>query len=205
MPPCVPFEKAPNSLEQRVPLQTTPRSIGMLRLSEIWKEKMFALWKVKGRWGNRKVIQSLDDVIIGNKARIKRGIRLSLEENTRHKPSHLLKALVKAGMLKTSIRHMTFHRAIELFPPTELWTWHFTETIWWNQSSPQRGSNFAKAKRTIDLWTDYFVKKDSRDLLFVFSFIYRSEKIIIWHIYSLYDKKSVANTCWKRLVKLRYK
>ena len=39
---------------------------------EIWKEVMFALRKVKGRRGNRKVIQSLDDILLGDKERIKR-------------------------------------------------------------------------------------------------------------------------------------
>ena len=37
---------------------------------EIWKEVMFALRKVKGRRGNRKVIQSLDDILLGDKERI---------------------------------------------------------------------------------------------------------------------------------------
>ena len=49
---------------------------------EIWKEVMFALRKVKGRRGNRKVIQSLDDILLGDKERIKLGILLFLEENT---------------------------------------------------------------------------------------------------------------------------
>ena len=48
---------------------------------EIWKEVMFALRKVKGRRGNRKVIQSLDDILLGDKERIKQGILLFLEEN----------------------------------------------------------------------------------------------------------------------------
>lgn len=50
--------------------------------SEIWKEVMFALRKVKGKRGNRKVTQSLDDVLMGDKEHTKQGIRLFLEENT---------------------------------------------------------------------------------------------------------------------------
>ena len=39
---------------------------------DIWKEVMFALRKVKGKRGNRKIIQSLDDILIGDKERIKK-------------------------------------------------------------------------------------------------------------------------------------
>ena len=46
---------------------------------EVWKEVMFALRKVKGRRGNKKVIQSLDDILLGDKERIKQGILLFLE------------------------------------------------------------------------------------------------------------------------------
>ena len=68
---------------------------------EIWKEVMFVLRKVKGRRGNRKVIQSLDDILTGDKERIKQGIRLFLEENTEDiSLAYLLKALTKAGIVK---------------------------------------------------------------------------------------------------------
>ena len=83
---------------------------------EIWKEVMFALRKAKGRRGNKKVMQSLDDILVGDKERIKQGIRSFLEENTEDiSLAYLLKSLVKAGRIKASIRYMTFHRAIEQF------------------------------------------------------------------------------------------
>lgn len=98
---------------------------------EIWKEVMFALRKVKGRRGNRKVVQSLDDILTGDKVHIKQGIRLFLEENTEDiSLAYLLKALVKAGMVKASIRYMTFHRAHRAVLPTTLRTRYTTETIW---------------------------------------------------------------------------
>lgn len=50
---------------------------------EIWKEVMFALRKVKGRRGNRKVVQSLDDILTGDKVHIKQGIRLFLKRTLR--------------------------------------------------------------------------------------------------------------------------
>ena len=130
---------------------------------EIWKEVMFALRKVKGRRGNKKVMQSLDDILVGDKERIKQGIRSFLEENTEDiSLAYLLKALVKAGRMKASIRYMTFHRAVEQFSQQ-----HYGHDIPQKRYGeikdmvldlPQRGNSFIKAKRTIDRWTDYFIK-----------------------------------------------
>ena len=129
---------------------------------EIWKEVMFALRKVKGRRGNRKVIQSLDDILVGDKERIKQGIRLFLKENTEDiSLAYLLKSLVKSGKIKASTRYMTFHRAIEQF--SQLHYGHdipqkrYGEIKELTLNSPQRGSSYTKAKRIIDRWTDYFI------------------------------------------------
>ena len=130
---------------------------------EIWKEVMFALRKVKGKRGNKKVIQSLDDILVGDKERIKQGICSFLEENTEDiSLAYLLKSLVKAGRIKASIRYMTFHRAIEQF-----YQRHYGHDIPQKRygeikditlTSPQRGNSYIKAKRIIDRWTDYFIK-----------------------------------------------
>lgn len=130
---------------------------------EIWKEVMFALRKVKGKRGNKKVMQSLDDILVGDKERIKQGIRSFLEENTEDiSLAYLLKSLVKAGRIKASIKYMTFHRAIEQF-----YQRHYGHDIPQKRygeikditlTSPQRGSSYIKAKRIIDRWTDYFIK-----------------------------------------------
>lgn len=130
---------------------------------EIWKEVMFALRKAKGRRGNKKVMQSLDDILVGDKERIKQGIRSFLEENTEDiRLAYLLKSLVKAGRIKASIRYMTFHRAIEQF-----YQRHYGHDIPQKRygeirditlTSPQRGNSYIKAKRIIDRWTDYFIK-----------------------------------------------
>lgn len=129
---------------------------------EIWKEVMFALRKVEGRRGNRKVIQSLDDILVGDKERIKQGIRLFLKENTEDiSLAYLLKSLVKSGKIKASTRYMTFHRAIEQF--SQLHYGHdipqkrYGEIKELTLNSPQRGSSYTKAKRIIDRWTDYFI------------------------------------------------
>ena len=131
--------------------------------SEIWKEVMFTLRKVKGKRGNRKVIQSLDDVLMGDKEHTKQGIRLFLEENTEDiSLAYLLKALVKAGRIKASIRYMTFHRAIEQFSQRhyghDIPQKRYGEIKELTLNSPQRGSSYTKAKRIIDRWTDYFIK-----------------------------------------------
>ena len=130
---------------------------------EIWKEVMFALRKAKGRRGNKKVMQSLDDILVGDKERIKQGICSFLEENTEDiSLAYLLKSLVKAGRIKASIRYMTFHRAIEQF-----YQRHYGHDIPQKRygeirditlTSPQRGNSYIKAKRIIDRWTDYFIK-----------------------------------------------
>ena len=129
---------------------------------EIWKEVMFALRKVKGRRGNRKVIQSLDDILLGDKERIKQGIRLFLEENTEDLSlAYLLKSLVKSGKIKASTRYMTFHRAIEQFSQRhyghDIPQKRYGEIKELTLNSPQRGSSYTKAKRIIDRWTDYFI------------------------------------------------
>ena len=128
---------------------------------EIWKEVMFALRKVKGRRGNRKVIQSLDDILLGDKERIKQGIRLFLEENTEDiSLAYLLKSLVKSGKIKASTRYMTFHRAIEQFSQRhyghDIPQKRYGEIKELTLNSPQRGNSYTKAKRMIDRWTDYF-------------------------------------------------
>ena len=120
---------------------------------EIWKEVMFALRKVKGRRGNKKVIQSLDDILVGDKERIKQGICLFLEENTEDiSLAYLLKSLVKAGRIKASTKYMAFHRAIEQFSQR-----HYGHDIPQKRYGeikdmvldlPQRGNSFVKAKRS---------------------------------------------------------
>ncbi|RGW96007.1 hypothetical protein DWV41_12220 [Bacteroides stercoris] len=130
---------------------------------EIWKEVMFALRKAKGRRGNKKVIQSLDDILVGDKERIKQGICSFLEENTEDiSLAYLLKSLVKAGRIKASIRYMTFHRAIEQFYQRhyghDIPQKRYSEIKDRTLTSPQRGNSYIKAKRIIDRWTDYFIK-----------------------------------------------
>ena len=129
---------------------------------EFWKEVMFALRKVKGRRGNRKVIQSLDDILLGDKERIKQGIRLFLEENTEDiSLAYLLKSLVKSGKIKASSRYMTFHRAIEQFSQRhyghDIPQKRYGEIKELTLNSPQRGNSYTKAKRMIDQWTDFFI------------------------------------------------
>ena len=104
-----------------------------------------------------------DDILVGDKERIKQGIRSFLEENTEDiSLAYLLKSLVKAGRIKASIRYMTFHRAIEQF-----YQRHYGHDIPQKRygeirditlTSPQRGNSYIKAKRIIDRWTDYFIK-----------------------------------------------
>ena len=129
---------------------------------EIWKEVMFALRKVKGRRGNRKVIQSLDDILLGDKGGIKQGILLFLEENTEDiSLAYLLKSLIKSGKIKASTRYMTFHRAIEQFSQRhyghDIPQKRYGEIKELTLNGSQMGNSYTKAKRIIDRWTDYFI------------------------------------------------
>lgn len=129
---------------------------------EIWKEVMFALRKVKGRRGNRKVIQSLDDILLDDKERIKQGILLFLEENTEDiSLAYLLKSLVKSGKIKASTRYMTFHRAIEQFSQRhyghDIPQKRYGEIKELTLNGSQMGNSYTKAKRIIDRWTNYFI------------------------------------------------
>lgn len=128
---------------------------------EIWKGVMFALRKIKGKRGNKKVIQSLDDILVGDKEHIKQGIRLFLKENTEDiSLAYLLKSLVKSDKIKASTRYMTFHRAIEQFSQRhcghDIPQKRYGEIKELTLNSPQRGNSYTKAKRMIDRWTDYF-------------------------------------------------
>ncbi len=129
---------------------------------EIWKEVMFALRKIKGKRGNKKVIQSLDDILVGDKERLKQGIRLFLEENTEDiSLAYLLKSLVKSGKIKASTRYMTYHRAIEQFSQRhyghDIPQKRYGEIKELTLNGPQMGNSYTKAKRIIDRWTDYFI------------------------------------------------
>ena len=130
--------------------------------SEIWKEVMFALRKVKCRRGNKKVMQSLDDILVGDKERIKQGIRSFLEENVEDiSLAYLLKSLLQAGRIKASTKYMTFHRAIEQFSQRhyghDIPQKRYGEIKELTLNSPQRGNSYTKAKRIIDRWTDFFI------------------------------------------------
>ena len=129
---------------------------------EIWKEVMFALRKIKGKRGNKKVIQSLDDILVGDKERIKQGVRLFLEENTEDiSLAYLLRSLVKSGKIKASTKYMTFHRAIEQFSQRhyghDIPQKRYGEIKELTLNGPQMGNSYTKAKRIIDRWTDYFI------------------------------------------------
>ena len=108
------------------------------------------------------MIQSLDDILVGDKERIKQGIHLFIEENTEDiSLAYLLKALIKADRIKASTRYMTFHRAIEQFSQRyyghDIPQKRYGEIKELTLNSPQRGSSYTKAKRIIDRWTDYFI------------------------------------------------
>ncbi|MBP1539551.1 MAG: hypothetical protein ILA29_04265 [Prevotella sp.] len=83
---------------------------------EIWKDVLFVLHKTKGKRGKKKVVRTLDEILIGDVTDHKKKIRQFLEENEDDIClAYLLLALVQTGKVKDTIPYMTFHRAMEHF------------------------------------------------------------------------------------------
>ena len=107
-------------------------------------------------------MQSLDDILIGDKERIKQGICLFLEENTEHNsPAPLLTSSPKARRIKASTKHMAFHRAIEQSSQR-----HYGHDIPQKRYGeikdmvldlPQRGNSFGFAYRIIVRGSFFFI------------------------------------------------
>lgn len=129
---------------------------------DIWKEIVCVLHNIKAKRGYRKTIKPIDDILIGNKENIKQGIHLFLHENQEDIClAYLLRALVKAGKTKPSVKYMTFHRAIESFARCtfghDVPQKRYGEIKEMSLSGQQQGNSYKRAKQLIDHWTEYFM------------------------------------------------
>ncbi len=83
---------------------------------EIWKTIMCALRSANTNQGNKKVVQSLEEILIGNQEELIKHIKQFLTEHPDSiSLAYLLRSLQEANRIKPGIRYMTFHRAIEHF------------------------------------------------------------------------------------------
>lgn len=128
---------------------------------EIWKDISCVLHNVGTKRKNKKVVVTIDEIIIGSKSKIKRGIKTFLNDNEDDIClAYLLKSLINSERIKPSVKYMTFHRAIEQLIGRnyghDVPQKRYGEIRNMNLSDPQRGTSYQKAKRLIDLWTMYF-------------------------------------------------
>ena len=129
--------------------------------ADIWKEIAFLLRSMKGRRGNKKQVMTIDDLIAGNKAKVKQCIIEYLETNTEDiSLAYLFVVLIKTGHIKPSIKYMTFHRAIEQL--VQRYYGHdvpqkrYGEMKEFNFKCPMQSVSYKKAKKIMDRWTIYF-------------------------------------------------
>lgn len=128
---------------------------------EVWKDISCVLHNVRTKRKNKKAIVAIDEIIIGNKKKIKHGIKTFLNDNKNDIClAYLLKSLINSEIIKPSVKYMTFHRAIEQFIGRtyghDVPQKRYGEIKSMNLSGPQRGTSYQKAKRIIDQWTMYF-------------------------------------------------
>ena len=129
--------------------------------ADIWKEVAFLLRKMKGRRGNKKQVMSIDDLIVRNKAEVKQCIMEFLEANTEDiSLAYLLVVLIKTKHIKSSVKYMTFHRAIEQLTQRhygyDVPQKRYGEMKEFNFKCPMQSASYKKAKKIIDRWTICF-------------------------------------------------
>ena len=153
---------AGRSIEMGVETKVSWEKISEGCSPDIWKEIVCVLHNIKAKQGNRKTIKPIDDILTGDKENIKQGIHIFLHDNQEDIClAYLLRALVKAGKTKPSVKYMTFHRAIESFARRtfghDVPQKRYGEIKEMSLTGQQRGKSYKKAKQLIDYWTEYFM------------------------------------------------
>lgn len=129
----------------------------------IWKEIMYALRSANTNQGNKKVVQSLEEILIGNHEELFKHIRQFLIEYPDSiSLAYLLRSLQEANRIKPGIRYMTFHRAIEHFTQQkyghDIPQKRFGEMKGMSLLGKQHGASYIKAKYILERWTPIFAK-----------------------------------------------
>ncbi len=132
---------------------------------DCWKEIMLALRDSHTHGGQQKDSRTLDELLIGDKARLKAHIKDYLSENPgTSRLAYLLYALRQSGHIE-SCNYITFHRALQSLSPKPLGgpdvpQRRYHELMADPKLLGSKGKKWQQAKAIIDRWTVLFGKKD---------------------------------------------
>ena len=132
---------------------------------DCWKEIMFTLRSCQSHGGQQKDNRTLDELLIGDTARLKAHIKDYLSENPgTSRLAYLLYALRQSDHIK-SCNYITFHRALQAIankplggPDVPQRRYH--ELLADPKLLGSKGKKWQQAKAIIDRWTVLFSKKD---------------------------------------------
>ena len=132
---------------------------------DCWKEIMFTLRSCQSHGGQQKDNRTLDELLIGDTARLKAHIKDYLSENPgTSRLAYLLYALRQSDHIK-SCNYITFHRALQAIankplggPDVPQRRYH--ELMADPKLLGSKGKKWQQAKVIIDRWTVLFSKKD---------------------------------------------
>ena len=132
---------------------------------DCWKEIMFTLRSCQSHGGQQKDNRTLDELLIGDTARLKAHIKDYLSENSgTSRLAYLLYALRQSGHIE-SCNYITFHRALQSLSPKPLGgpdvpQRRYHELLADPKLLGSKGKKWQQAKAIIDRWTVLFGKKD---------------------------------------------
>ena len=132
---------------------------------DCWKEIMFTLRSCQSHGGQQKDSRTIDELLIGDKGRLKAHIKDCLSENPgTSRLAYLLYALRQSGHIE-SCNYITFHRALQSLSPKPLGgpdvpQRRYHELMADPKLLGSKGKKWQQAKAIIDRWTVLFGKKD---------------------------------------------
>lgn len=132
---------------------------------DCWKEIMFTLRSCQSHGGQQKDSRTLDELLIGDKARLKAHIKDYLSENPgTSRLAYLLYALRQSNRIE-SCNYITFHRALQAIANKPLGgpdvpQKRFHELMADPKLLDSKGKKWQQAKSIIDHWQAEFDKKD---------------------------------------------
>ena len=132
---------------------------------DCWKEIMFTLRSCQSHGGQQKDSRTLDELLIGDKGRLKALIKDYLSENSgTSRLAYLLYALRQSNHIEPC-NYITFHRALQSIankplggPDVPQRRYH--ELLADPKLLGSKGKKWQQAKAIIDRWTVLFGKKD---------------------------------------------
>ena len=132
---------------------------------DCWKEILFTLRSCQSHGGQQKDNRTLDELLIGDTARLKVHIKDYLSENPgTSRLAYLLYALRQSEHIE-SCNYITFHRALQSLSPKPLGgpdvpQRRYHELLADPKLLGSKGKKWQQAKAIIDRWTVQFGKKD---------------------------------------------